>query len=68
MIARAAARHSHACAIEAETSVLMDHLVRELVRLQSQVELLRESIDTLTPTTAALTVVHNEEEPRSVAG
>ena len=45
MITRAAARSPHTCHVALETSVLMDHLVRELARLQDQIELLRETVE-----------------------
>jgi hypothetical protein len=32
---------------QGETTVLLDHLVRELVRLQQQIEVLQESVDQL---------------------
>jgi hypothetical protein len=76
LIARATARPAPqvhvACEVSAETGVLMDHMVRELVRLQGQVEALRLTVEQLAPAPAALAVVSDfdGEEPitRSAAG
>jgi hypothetical protein len=37
------------CRVTEETSLLMDYMVRELVRLQTQVERLQEAVDDLSP-------------------
>jgi hypothetical protein len=63
----------HVCNVTAETTLLMDHLVRELVRLQKQVDDLRSAVEALTPATTGLSVVggiDHDREPgsRSVAG
>jgi hypothetical protein len=74
MLARAAAasRHPVHCYVNEETSLLMDHMIRELVRLQGQVERLEHAIDELTPATTGLAVLGDmdgeEPETRSAAG
>ena|SRR5579871_1563782 len=76
LIARSTAHpapHAHVvCEVTAETGVLMDHMIRELVRLQSQVECLRRAIEEITPTSTSLAVVGelDGDEPlaRSAAG
>src|SRR5947209_4293380 len=45
-----------------ETNVLMDHVIRELVRLQRQVEALHEAIEDLAPAHVAPTVA-DEVDP-----
>src|SRR6185312_11031777 len=50
------------CRVAEETSLLMDYMVRELVRLQSQVERLQQAVDDLTPATTALSVVCGAED------
>src|SRR5438128_11111154 len=74
MLARAAAasRHPLHCYVNEETSLVMDHMIRELVRLQAQVERLEQAINDLTPATTGLAVLGDMdgEEPisRSAAG
>src|SRR5437588_13062842 len=61
-----------ACEVTAETGVLMDHLVRELVRLQGQVDALRQAVEQLAPAATGLAVVGapegDEQVSRSAAG
>src|SRR3954451_8908855 len=45
------------CEVSAETGVLMDHMIRELVRLQSQVDLLRRAVEEIMPSKTGLAVV-----------
>lgn len=40
------------CHVPQETSLIMDHMVRELVRLQNQVNRLQETIEDLVPSAA----------------
>jgi hypothetical protein len=76
LIARSTAQahvHPHiVCEVSAETGVLMDHMIRELIRLQIQVETLSRAIEQITPSTTGLAVVSelDGDEPmtRSVAG
>lgn len=61
------------CKVSEEAGLLMDHMVRELVRLQSQVERLQHAVEDLTPaSTTCLLVVsdHDGDEmlSRSAAG
>ena len=52
-----------------ETGVLMDFLVRELVRLQDQVERLQQTVENLAPSGTALSVVNGgDPRARSAAG
>lgn len=55
-----------------ETGVLMDFVVRELVRLQDQVDRLQQSVEDLAPRAAGLSVVNgldgDETVARSAAG
>ena len=65
------APHVHvACHVTEETNLLMNHMVRELVRLQTQVERLRESVEDLAPTASGLAVVgdDDDDEIRAAAG
>ena len=45
----ASTRQPHHCHVSVETGLVMDHLVRELVRLQAQVDLLQLAVDDLAP-------------------
>jgi hypothetical protein len=45
------------CHVPVETGLVMDHMVRELVRLQAQVDRLQQAIDDLFPATTSLSVV-----------
>jgi hypothetical protein len=60
------------CRVNEETGVLMDFMVRELVRLQDQVERLQYAVVELAPTGSAFHVVNGLEADdavtRSVAG
>ena len=62
--------HCH-CRVTEETGVLMDFMVRELVRLQDQVDRVHQAVDDLAPASASLSVVHglgdDDRETRSVA-
>ncbi len=66
--------HVHlVCKVSEETGLLMDHMVRELVRLQSQIERLQHAVEDLTPaaTTGLLVVSELDgDEPlaRAAAG
>ncbi|MFO0910742.1 MAG: hypothetical protein U0794_20745 [Isosphaeraceae bacterium] len=55
-----------------EAQVLMDHLVRELVRLQKQVDMLQAAIEDLAPASKGLSIVGSDRvessEPHSAAG
>ena len=63
-----------ACHVRDETGLMMDHMVRELVRLQSQVNRLQQTIEDLVPATTSLSVVgsldgdDDEVEGRFAAG
>lgn len=60
------------CRVTEETGVLMDFMVRELVRLQDQVERLHLTVEDLAPAAACLSLVHGldaeDNIDRSVAG
>ncbi len=60
------------CRVNEETSVLMDFMVRELVRLQDQVERLQVAVEDLAPAGASFHVVNgvegDEVVTRSAAG
>ncbi|GAC1466171.1 MAG: hypothetical protein NVSMB9_06450 [Isosphaeraceae bacterium] len=67
--------HVHlVCGVTEETGVLMDHLIRELVRLQARIDLLQQAVEDLTPyTKSGLVVVRalegeEDEVERSAAG
>jgi hypothetical protein len=52
-----------------ETNLLMSHLIRELVRLQRQVELLQEAVEQRADASGSLSVVReDEDEARRKAG
>ena len=62
-----------ACHVPEETGLIMDHMVRELVRLQNQVNVLQQMIEDLVPLSTNLSVVgsldgDDEEVSRSAAG
>ena len=63
-----------ACHVPIETGLVMDHMVRELVRLQLQVNRLQQAIEDLVPSTTNLSVVgapdcdDDEDDARSAAG
>jgi hypothetical protein len=59
---------SPACRVSEETGLLMDLLVRELVRLQKHVDQLHESIEDLAPARTGLAVVGDDQAPHSAAG
>lgn len=63
----ASVRPVHVCHVTPETNLLMDHLVRELFRLQTQVEQLQLSVEDLGHARGGLSVV-GESSPRSAAG
>ena len=52
----------HACHVSAETGLLMDLMVRELVRLQKQVDQVQQALEELTPARTGLAVVGRESE------
>jgi hypothetical protein len=62
------------CRVPEETSLVMDHMVRELVRLQIQLDRLQQTIEDLVPAAPNLTVVGSldgedeEDLSRSAAG
>ena len=66
-IERSVPRPVHYCHVSDETGLVMDHMVRELIRLQQQVEhlhtLIEEHSSTLGP--SSLTVVGGEPHRRS---
>jgi hypothetical protein len=41
--------HSDSSLVQGETALVLDHLVRELVRLQQRIEVLQETIDQIVP-------------------
>ena len=49
------------CRVPDETNLIMDHMVRELVRLQSQVDRLQQLIEDLTPSTTSLSLVGSSD-------
>jgi hypothetical protein len=57
-----------ACRVSEETGLLMDLMVRELVRLQKQLDQLQQSVDDLAPVKAGLVVMAEDAETRSFAG
>jgi hypothetical protein len=57
-----------ACRVSEETGLLMDLMVRELVRLQAQIDQLQQAVEDLAPVKAGLAVVVDESESRSYAG
>ncbi len=60
-----------ACHVPEETSLVMDHMVRELVRLQIQINRLQQTVEDLVPETTNLSVVGSvdrEDMARSAAG
>jgi hypothetical protein len=57
-----------ACRVSEETGLLMDLMVRELVRLQKQLDHLQQSVEDLAPLKTGLAVVSDEPESRSYAG
>ncbi len=71
MVARGCAsiNDTHICPVNEETTLVMDHLVRELVRLQGKVDRLLEAIEDLTPDSSGLVVLcRNEDESLRSAG
>jgi hypothetical protein len=62
----------HVCQVTAETNLLMDNLVRELVRLQKQVDLLQSAVEAFAPPTTGLAVVGgldgDDDEAHAAAG
>jgi hypothetical protein len=50
-----------------QANLLMDHMVRELFRLQSQVERLQQSVEDLTPAITSLNIVGRVDD-ESLAG
>ncbi len=65
--------HVHVnCRVSDEASLVMDHMIRELVRLQIQVERLRQTVEDLAPSSTSLSVVGrldgDDELARSAAG
>lgn len=81
LLARAVARapvpapHVHVaceCRVNAEAGLLMDYMVRELVRVQTRLDHLQEAVEGLAPAPHGLSVVGAgdvEDEPeRSAAG
>jgi hypothetical protein len=51
-----------------ESNVLMNHMIRELVRLQHQVELLQQSVDDLSQSTALHVVRADDDSDARRAG
>jgi len=65
----ASTQQPHICQVGEEMSLLMDHLVRELVRLQNKVDRLQEAIESLDSSSNGLGVVGaNEFESKRAAG
>lgn len=57
------------CRVNEETGVLMDFMVREMVRLQDQIERLQQAVEDLAPSGKGLSVVNGDEPvARSAAG
>ncbi len=48
--------HVH-CGVPEETNLVMDHMVRELVRLQIQVNRLQQAIEDLVPASTSLSLI-----------
>jgi hypothetical protein len=62
---------AHAVSLGSDTNLLLDSLVRELARLQRQIEVLQQSVDELSDRHETLGVVGGfspREEPRTKAG
>ena len=57
-----------ACRVSEETGLLMDLMVRELVRLQKQLDHLQQSVDDIVPIKTGLAVMAEDAETRSFAG
>jgi hypothetical protein len=57
-----------ACRVSDDTGLLMDLMVRELVRLQKQLDELQQSVDDLAVGRTGLSVVGEDSESRSMAG
>lgn len=60
-----------ACHVPEETSLVMDHMVRELVRLQLQINRLQQTVEDLVPEVTSLSVVgapDGDDLDRSAAG
>lgn len=55
-----------ACEVTEETGLLMDHLIREVVRLQVRIEILQQSVEDLTPLAKGLVVARDIEEKEDV--
>ena len=55
------------CHVSEETGLVMDHLLREVVRLQRQVEALLQAVEDLAEPSTGLSVVggHHAEEARA---
>jgi hypothetical protein len=53
--------HPVACHVTDETSLLMDHMIRELVRLQAKVDRLQDAVAELSPAVEPLSVVSDDD-------
>jgi hypothetical protein len=58
----------HVCHVTEETSLLMDHLVRELVRLQLKVESLQATIEEFSASETTLSIVQVDSDRARSAG
>ena len=58
----------HVCHVTEETSLLMDHMVRELVRLQAKVESLQATIEEHSSSGTTLSIVQMDTERARSAG
>jgi hypothetical protein len=58
----------HVCHVTEETSLLMDHMVRELVRLQTKVESLQATVEDLSSAGTTLSIVPVDTDRARSAG
>lgn len=55
------------CHVSEETSLVMDHMVRELVRLQKRIEYLQEAVESLSQAGTSLSVVGGDSGDQGFA-
>lgn len=67
MVARGCASQQlqHYCYVSEETNLIMDHLVRELIRLQAKIERLEDAVEDLHPSSNGLGIVQHSDEDRA---
>lgn len=68
LVARAAASQTHLCLVTEDTNLLMDHLLREVVRLGDRVDRLQQAVEdlSLAPAAGGLSVIGHDAD--SAAG